>query len=560
MAEQRIRNLGATQIKRIEQYKDRWTSFGANTGILEISEKPTAEILKRYDLFREYDDKFLEKLSPDISIARWKQGTMLFEEGSYLDLAFFVVEGAVDVYLRKQQGAASASGRPIFDAGRTVFMPGFDPARDAAAKPAKEAPAAKDRKAKAPKGLAAKDRKATNITFLSSMDFNLPAGGMLQLGAGEIFGEIGALSGWPQSVTARTATECVIVQIRVAALRTMRRKSKALKERLDRLYRERSLVAQLKATPLLAACSDDAITQLAGTVELVSCDPGETIARQGDAVDAMYLVRSGFVALSQQLGEGSITVSYLSKGMTLGESELLLGDGQAWMCTATSKQYCELVKFTPADVRGLLKSYPAMETALWKSSVDRIKETGNSRKTIAQSEFIDTALDRGLVEGSSILVIDLERCTRCDDCVKGCADTHGGIPRFVREGDKYKNFLLTRACYHCEDPVCLVGCPTGAIRRAAVGDVVAIDDDLCIGCGSCATNCPYDAITMHDTGTQWAQDAIPEGLRGTQRLLATKCDLCYTSETGPACVNSCPHNCAIRVGSIDEFKNVLTKE
>ena len=556
MAEQRIRNLGATQVKRIEQYKDRWTSFGANTGILEISEKPTAEILKRYDIFGEYDDKFLERLSPDISIARWKQGTILFEEGSYIDVAFFVVEGSVDMSLRAQQ-QASASGRPIFDAGRTVFMPGFDAPRDSGDTFAKAAPA---RKANAPKGKAGTAQRATNIAFLSVMDFNLPTGGVLRLGAGELFGEIGALSGWPQSVTARTATECVLVQIRVAALRTMRRKSKALKERLDRLYRERSLFSQLKATPLLATCSDDAVKALTGSVELVSCEPGEIIARQGDTVDAMYMVRSGFVALSQQLGEGSIVVSYLSKGMTLGESELLLGDGQTWMCTAASTQYSELVKFTREDVLGLLKRYPAMETALWNASVDRIRETGSSRKTIAQSEFIDTALDRGLVEGSSILVIDLERCTRCDDCVKGCADTHGGIPRFVREGDKYKNFLLTRACYHCEDPVCLVGCPTGAIRRAAVGDVVAITDDLCIGCGSCATNCPYDAITMHDTGTQWAQDAIPEGLRGIQRLLATKCDLCYASATGPACVNSCPHDCAVRIGSIDEFKKLLTKE
>jgi Fe-S-cluster-containing dehydrogenase component/CRP-like cAMP-binding protein len=340
----------------------------------------------------------------------------------------------------------------------------------------------------------------------------------------------------------------------------MRRKSKALKERLDRLYRERSLFSQFKATPLLSGCSDDFIQELTDSAELISCDPDDVITRQGEPAEAFYMVRSGFVALSQKLAEGNIVVSYLSKGMTLGESELLLGDGQTWLCTATSKEYCELVKFTREDFRQLSGRYPNIEKAVWKTSVDRIKETGYSRKNITQSEFIDTALDRGLVEGNSILVIDLNRCTRCDDCVKGCADTHGGIPRFVREGDKYKNFLLTRACYHCEDPVCLVGCPTGAIRRAAVGDVVEIVDDLCIGCGSCANNCPYDAITMYETGALWPENTIPEGLRGKPRQLATKCDLCYSSPTGPACVNSCPHGCATRVGSIDEFKNVLTKE
>ena len=118
-------------------------------------------------------------------------------------------------------------------------------------------------------------------------------------------------------------------------------------------------------------------------------------------------------------------------------------------------------------------------------------------------------------------------CTRCDDCVRGCADTHGGRPRFVREGDKYGGFLVARSCYHCEDPVCLVGCPTGAIRRANVGDVVEIEDSLCIGCGACAENCPYDAIVMHETGSKWSEYALPERIRGIDRLVASKCDLRY---------------------------------
>ena len=55
-------------------------------------------------------------------------------------------------------------------------------------------------------------------------------------------------------------------------------------------------------------------------------------------------------------------------------------------------------------------------------------------------------------------------------------------------------------------------------------------------------------------------DMIPEGLRGQPRLLATKCDLCYTSATGPACVNSCPHDCAMRISSIGEFQTLIVKE
>lgn len=541
-----------TQYRRLEQYRDRWTSYGVNSGILNISEKLTAEQLKKYDIFKDYPDKFLEKISADVSVATWKFGSVLFEEGSYIDLAFVIIDGAVEVNLQKLEDEVSHN-TPIFDRHRTmVSMP-------------KGAGADDDSGSRATLYQTQIKRQETRKTheglFLATMDIDLPLGDKLVLGPGDVFGEIGALSGWPQSVTARTASDCELIQIRVPALRLMKRKSKGkgLEKRLDELYRKRSLFFHLKQTPFLHACSNEFIKSLTQKVELVSCEPGEMVAREGDKVDALYLIRSGFVRLSQQLLEEDMVVSYLSKGMTFGEVGLLLEGNENWYFTVSSVEYSELVKISRKDFAQILDDYPEIEKPLWQSVVQRIKEAGYIRKNINQSEFIDTALNSGLVQGNSILVIDLNRCTRCDDCVRGCAETHGGQPRFIREGDKYENFLITRACYHCRDPVCLIGCPTGAIHRTNVGDVVAIDERLCIGCQNCAHACPYDAITMHDTGEVWPDNAIPEGYRGKERLLATKCDLCYQSSTGPACVNNCPHGCAYRVETLDEFNHLLAK-
>ena len=47
---------------------------------------------------------------------------------------------------------------------------------------------------------------------------------------------------------------------------------------------------------------------------------------------------------------------------------------------------------------------------------------------------LQCAMDSGLIHGESVLLIDLETCTRCDECVRACADAHDGTPRFVREG------------------------------------------------------------------------------------------------------------------------------
>ena len=541
-----------TMLRRIEQYKDRWSSYGMNTGIVAISDKLSVAELQTFDLFAEYDEKFLEKISPDVSLVAWKQGSVLFEEGTYLDLAFFVVDGKVEVFLENIAASDTTmltnSARPIFDVSRTMMVPTFDNVQETTLIPKEQTSHTRTR---------GKRTSAREITFLATMDFNLPRGTATELGTGELFGEIGAMSGWPQSVTARTASHCQLLQIRVPALRLMKRKSKALKQRLDQIYRQRALFAQMKSTPLFRHSNDFFLEGLKEVVELVSLDPDEVLVREGDNADAVYLVRSGFLRLAQRLGEGDLAVSYLSKGETLGEVEALVDGLERFELTATSVEYAELVKIPLPAFRSLLKDSPEIEKQVWKSATARIKETGFSRRNISHSEFTQVALDSGLVQGNSILVIDLASCTRCDDCVRACAATHDGRPRFVREGDKVDQLLIAKSCYHCRDPVCLVGCPTGAIHRAGVGAVVDVEDEICIGCSTCANNCPYDAIQMHDTGETWPGDMVPTGLRGQQRRVASKCDLCHDTGHGPACVSNCPQGCAYRVGSVDEIQGLM---
>ena len=504
-----------TIVRRMEQHRDRWSLFGAETGIRDLSTYLTASDLKQYDVFRGFKDQLLETISPDVSVAVWNEGTVLFEAGSYVDVAFFLVEGTV---------AASLNAEPDPDAA-----------------PGAEAPRHPDPQAE--------------TVFLSTMDFDLEAQSeVVELGPGECFGEIGALNGWPQSVTVKTLSECRIVQIRLPALRLMKRQSGAFRQRIDSVYRRRALLPQLRACALFRGCSQPVLSDLAERVELVSCKPGDTVMEEGAPVEALHLVRSGFMRVSQRVGQGSAAVSYLSKGMTFGEIELLIDELDGARFSVSSVGYGELVTIAGDDLRRVLRMHPDVEEALWRQVVARIKETGSARKDPAQSALLEFALDKGLVEGNSILVMDLDACTRCDDCVRACADTHGGRPRFVREGDRYGHLLIAKSCYHCQDPVCLIGCPTGAIRRANVGDVVEIKEQICIGCGTCHQNCPYDAIVMHDTGETWPDNALPRSLRGSPRAVASKCDLCYTSPAGPACVRNCPHHCAFRVGSTDELE------
>ena len=111
---------GKTGLRRIEQFRDRWSTGSSDSGLLAISEKPSSEKLRQYEIFAPYDDAFLEKISPDVAIANWQEGTVLFEEGAYIDLAFFVASGEVEVFVDRERPDGGGA-QPIFDLGRTVI-------------------------------------------------------------------------------------------------------------------------------------------------------------------------------------------------------------------------------------------------------------------------------------------------------------------------------------------------------------------------------------------------------------------------------------------------------
>ena len=104
-------------------------------------------------------------------------------------------------------------------------------------------------------------------------------------------------------------------------------------------------------------------------------------------------------------------------------------------------------------------------------------------------------LEQELMQGQNLLLLDLNKCTRCDECVKACVATHDdGVTRLVRDGLRFENFLVATSCRACMDPLCMTRCPVGSIRRKDTLDIVI--EDWCIGCGNCAIDCPYGNINV----------------------------------------------------------------
>jgi Fe-S-cluster-containing hydrogenase component 2 len=178
-------------------------------------------------------------------------------------------------------------------------------------------------------------------------------------------------------------------------------------------------------------------------------------------------------------------------------------------------------------------------------------------KTVALPQYID----QGLYQAQSLLILDLEKCTRCDECVRACAQAHDGVSRLIREGLRYDKYLVTTSCRSCRDPYCMVGCPVGSIRRK--NDLEIIIEDHCIGCGRCAEQCPYGNINMHPFQVT-LKDPHTGATHKEERLKAAVCDLCtdqcLDEDADPSCVYACPHDAAHRVDGKKFFEEKLFGE
>jgi Fe-S-cluster-containing hydrogenase component 2 len=302
---------------------------------------------------------------------------------------------------------------------------------------------------------------------------------------------------------------------------------------------------------VLASLPKDFIDYLRDRVELTRFSPGEVIVRQGDPADAFYLVRLGFVKVSERYPGGDVVLSYLGRGGFFGEMGLL--DGGLRTATCTALDHVDVVRIAGRDFHLMLSRFPDIRVGLEAVARERAQM---NRQRVQATEHAPIAefLDQGLMEAQSLLVLDLEKCTRCDQCVKACADSHDGVTRLVREGLRFDKYLVATSCRSCRDPLCMVGCPVGAIRRR--GSMEIIIEDWCVGCGLCVNNCPYGNLNLHPFEVDVPDPAQPTRMIAGTRQKATGCDLCMEHEE-PSCVYACPHDAAHRVEPLTFFGGML---
>jgi Fe-S-cluster-containing hydrogenase component 2 len=264
--------------------------------------------------------------------------------------------------------------------------------------------------------------------------------------------------------------------------------------------------------------------------------------------DSFFLLRIGFVKVTQKFPGGDLVARYLTRPDYFGEIGLL-GEGLR-TATCTALDHVEVVRIAAEDFRDMMREFPDIEAEMSRVARTRIQSDDRRQDTFA-SMPLDDFLSQGLMEAQNLLVIDLEKCTRCDVCVRACADAHDGVTRLVRDGLRYDKYLVATSCRSCRDPLCMVGCPVGSIRRHPNSLEIVIED-WCIGCGLCATQCPYGNINLHPFTVVGEDPEHPGVMKAQVREKATTCDL-SREYPEPACVYACPHDALKRIEPVTFF-------
>lgn len=410
-----------------------------------------------------------------------------------------------------------------------------------------------------------------------------------ELRAGTQFGEMSVLAGATRSATikAPASSSAQVLEIQRPALRLLR-KLNAFSESLDRSYREHgrdAIVEDLKSTFPLTQEMGVELKQ-SGVFRVFS--KNHVLFREGAAVDRIFLIKRGWL---RRTSESQRVEDFLGKGFCFGV-EGVMKPG-VWPYTATLMGRSELLEIPIAGLRKHVALRETIARELVRFSPPALGSIVSAKPKVGAKQLAaqESLIAAGLVDATNLLVMDMDLCVRCGNCSMACHQIHGQS-RLTRRGIQVTRLEAPRAsaiqsvlapavCMHCQDPECLTGCPTGAIGRFEGGQI-DIDTKTCIGCGDCASQCPYNAISLISRKAKPADakagfgdklrdylrlkpEPLPPAVDSTDELVAVKCNLCSdrTSLNPPgaktpaySCEENCPTGALARINPHEYFTEV----
>jgi Fe-S-cluster-containing hydrogenase component 2/CRP-like cAMP-binding protein len=437
---------------------------------------------------------------------------------------------------------------------------------------------------------------------------------------GEYMGERGMLTGQQRNATARAQTAAIVLEVPEQVMQRMMELVPAVRRFFEQLNDARSIESILKRMALFQGIPASDIRLVAEQTSVKRYDRDERLFAEGGAGraggpagparDSMHIILEGFVKVARRAASGTThnlnasgerILAYRQGGDYFAGGLDLLGDGRPVSVTSITRT--RVAEIPPAVLSNLFMRYPevrqrfnmrlqqyrdaaaAAQTGIFDPLAHTRTEAIPATSGAEARAGLRALVGEGVIEGTEVLVIDLDKCVHCNECEEACARRHGHS-RMNRKGMVIGNISIATACRQCQDPVCML-CSRAGIARLPGGEVYITES--CIGCGICAERCPYDNISimtlddeLHGAGagtdSSWqsfssfftkgagkergrkslpmlAAPAAPgpldthrprDAYGEMRKKVAIKCDLC-AGYNNQACVQACPTGAAIRV-------------
>ncbi len=165
---------------------------------------------------------------------------------------------------------------------------------------------------------------------------------------------------------------------------------------------------------------------------------------EGEPVDRIIFIKSGWVRRVRGLGYEAALGDLVVSGLTEDVGVDFLGAGNClgleglpqdidWGYTATVLQRTEVLEISIPRLR----ADPALREALERSFSEFSPADDDPHPASVQNKPAVAATEReiatGVVDGTNLLVMDMDKCVRCGNCSMACHQVHGHS-RLLRRG------------------------------------------------------------------------------------------------------------------------------
>ena len=303
----------------------------------------------------------------DSRLSRYRGGDLVIRAGDYSNSAFVVLAGKVrvvvepmldDTLWRRQKARKKDLFTAFSELWRNTKLP--------------EVRDVRRYQRDTSVGLRRTDSDETRV-YLQDLPRILEEHRTVELGVGEMFGEIATIARTPRTTTVFADGEAELLEVRWQGIRDIRRRSVSFGDYVDRLYRERSLKVHLRESPMFRHLDESALAETADATlfetygdcewslsykkligksheERIKAEPH--IAETDHYPDGLIMIRRGFARVSERVDHGEGTVATLTYGDAVGFEEIAHNWRHepmvSWQHTLRAPGYCDILRIPTA--------------------------------------------------------------------------------------------------------------------------------------------------------------------------------------------------------------------